>query len=190
MCRRLKRRRIRCTPRRAPVLRTCAPIRDVFPAIVAVLQSVVPEVPKSNVRPLLDLADEGTKSWRLGAQLFGLFGITAAIMAGVGLYAALALMVRQRSAEIAVRMVLGATPGTVIAMVVRHVAGLLAVRLGVRHAADSAGGTIRRAAVVRGEADRATGHGAVTLLLCSSPPSARCSRLRAARLNPSTALRQ
>jgi ABC-type antimicrobial peptide transport system permease subunit len=107
-------------------IRTRAPVRDVMPSIVAVLQSIVPEVPRGNVRPLLDLADTATKSWRLGAQLFRLFGVTAATMAGVGLYAALALTVRQRAAEIAVRMVLGATPGTVIGMVVRHVGALLA----------------------------------------------------------------
>ena len=80
-------------------VRTSAPVRDVMPSIVSVLQSVVPEVPKGNVRPLLDLADEGTKSSRLGAMLFRLFGVAAAIMAGVGLYAALALMVRQRTAR-------------------------------------------------------------------------------------------
>ena len=122
-CRRHRRRRISYTPFRARCSsESGAPLREMIPTIVAVLQSVVPEVPKANVRPLLDLADEGTKSWRLGARLFSLFGVAAVIMAGVGLYAALALMVRQRTTEIAVRMVLGATPGTVIGMVMRHVA--------------------------------------------------------------------
>jgi predicted permease len=107
-------------------IRTGAPVRDVIPAIVAALQSVVPEVPKANVRPLLDLADEGTKSWRLGARLFNLYGVAAVVMAGVGLYAALALMVRQRNTEIAVRMALGATPRAIMGLVIRHVGGLLA----------------------------------------------------------------
>jgi putative ABC transport system permease protein len=107
-------------------IRTSAPVRNVMPALLSVLQSVIPEIPKSNVRPLLDLADADTKSWRLGAKLFGLFGVSAAIMVGVGIYAALALMVRQRTSELAVRMVLGATPGTVVRMIVRHVAILTA----------------------------------------------------------------
>jgi ABC-type antimicrobial peptide transport system permease subunit len=151
----------------------------------------VPEVPKANVRPLLDLADEGTKSWRLGARLFSLYGVAAVVMAGVGLYAALALMVRQRTTEIAVRMALGATPGAVMGLVVRHVGavlvsgwvlGMLLILL--------IGRFIERLLFEV----RPTEPGVlawVTLLLCGvAALGALLPAWRAARLNPTEALRQ
>jgi ABC-type antimicrobial peptide transport system permease subunit len=162
-----------------------------MPSIVAVLQSVVPEVPKGNVRPLLDLADEGTKSSRLGAMLFRLFGVAAAIMAGVGLYAALALMVRQRTAEIAVRMVLGATPRTVIGMVVRQVAALLASGWLFGTVLIFLMGRFIERLLFEVKPTEPSVLAGVTLLLCGvAALGSLLPALRAARLNPSSALRQ
>lgn len=176
---------------RTVFIRTSAPARDVMPAIVAALQSVIPEIPKGNVRPLLDLADEGTKSWRLGAQLFGLFGVSAAIMTGVGLYAALALMVRQRTAELAVRMALGATPGSVIAMVVRHVAALIAFGWLLGMLMILLMGRFVEGLLFGVRATEPTVIAAVTLLLCAvAVLGSVLPSIRAARLNPSHALRQ
>ena len=172
-------------------VRTSAPVHDVMPSIVSVLQSVVPEVPKGNVRPLLDLADEGTKSWRLGAMLFRLFGVAAAIMAGVGLYAALALMVRQRTAEIAVRMVLGATPRTVIGMVVRQVAALLASGWLFGTVLIFLMGRFIERLLFEVKPTEPSVLAGVTLLLCGvAALGSLLPALRAARLNPSSALRQ
>jgi ABC-type antimicrobial peptide transport system permease subunit len=162
----------------------------VMPALLSVLQSVIPEIPKSNVRPLLDLADADTKSWRLGAKLFGLFGVSAAIMVAVGIYAALALMVRQRTSELAVRMVLGATPGTVVRMIVRHAAILTAsgwllgatMVLLTRRFFDGLLFGVR--------STEPTITAAVACLLCAvAALGCLLPGIRAARLDPSTALR-
>lgn len=171
-------------------VRTDAPVRDVMPAIVAILQSVVPEVPKGNVRPLFELADEGTTSWRLGARLFSVYGVAAVVMAGVGLYAALGLMVRQRTTEIAVRMALGATPRAVLVLVIRHVGalvvsgcalGLLLILL--------IGPFIERLLFQVTPAEPAV-LAWVTLLVCGvAALGALLPALRAARLNPAEALR-
>ena len=179
------------TAPRTVFIRASAPVGDVMPAIVAALQSVVPEIPKGNVRPLLDLADEGTKSWRLGAKLFGLFGVSAAIMAGVGLYAALALMVRQRTAELAVRMALGATPGRVIAMVVRHVAGLMASGWLLGTLMIVLMGRFLERLLFDVRPTEPTVIAAVTFLLCAVAAfGSLFPAMRAARLDPSSALRQ
>jgi hypothetical protein len=171
-------------------IRTGAPVREVMPAIVAALQSVVPEVPKGNVRPLLELADAGTKSWRLGARLFSLYGVTAVIMAGVGLYAALALMVRQRTTESAVRMVLGATPGVVMRLVIRQgallasgwVLGMLLILL--------IGRFIERLPFEVRPTEPGVLAWATLLLRGVATLGALLPALRAARLNPTEALRQ
>ena len=179
------------TAPRTIFVRTNAPVENVIPAILSTLQSVAPEMPTGNVRALSALADEGTKSWRLGASLFRLFGVAAAIMAGVGLWAALALMVRQRRAEIAVRMVLGATPGAVVRLVTRHVATLVAAGwIGGMALVLWLGRFIEGLLFEVKPADPGV-LSAVTLLMCGvAALGSLIPAIRAARLNPSSALRQ
>ena len=49
-----------------------------------------------------------------------MFGVTALILASVGLYGVLAYAVQQRTAEIGVRMAFGAETGSILGMVLRQ----------------------------------------------------------------------
>ena len=102
---------------RTIVIRTEGSVRDLIPQVIATLHTVAPGVPASNVRPLLDLADEQTRSWRLGALTFRLYGVVAGFLAIAGLYGALAMIVRQRTPELAVRIAMGATPIMILRLV-------------------------------------------------------------------------
>ena len=64
---------------------------------------------------LLERAQAGT---RFSLLLIGVFAVIAALLAGVGLYGVLATVVRQRTAEIGVRMTLGAGPGQIFNLIV------------------------------------------------------------------------
>jgi predicted permease len=96
--------------------------------IAAVIRSAVNDLPFVNVRPLEDLSDEQTRSWRLGRLMFGAFGVVAMAMAAIGLYAVLVFHARQRTAEIGVRLALGATRADILRLVMRQ--GLTLVAAG------------------------------------------------------------
>jgi putative ABC transport system permease protein len=63
---------------------------------------------------------------RLVAMLSAFFGGLALLLAGLGLYGVTAYAVGRRRGELGVRLALGATPGSVVGLVLRHVALLVA----------------------------------------------------------------
>jgi predicted permease len=68
---------------------------------------------------------------RLVARLTGLFGLLALILASVGLYGVMSYFVAQRRAEVGVRMALGATRASVVAMVMRGAFGQILIGIGL-----------------------------------------------------------
>ena len=70
---------------------------------------------------------ERTASSRFNTVLLSSFAAIAFLMAVVGVYGVLAFSVTQRSAEIGIRMALGATPQSVLAMVMKEGAATLAL---------------------------------------------------------------
>jgi putative ABC transport system permease protein len=73
---------------------------------------------------LFDRAQAGT---RFSLLLIGVFAVIAAVLAAVGLYGVLATVVRQRTAEIGVRMTLGAGPSQIFKLIVGQGMRLTAV---------------------------------------------------------------
>ena len=81
------------------------------------------------IRPLADLVEPSIRPWRLGATLFGAFGLLALVVTTVGLYGVLAYAVAQRTHEMGVRLALGARAADVLRLVVGE--GLRLVAAGV-----------------------------------------------------------
>ena len=69
---------------------------------------------------------QATASPRFNTVLLATFAAIAFLMAIVGVYGVLAFAVAQRSQEIGIRMALGATPGAVLALVMKEGAALAA----------------------------------------------------------------
>jgi ABC-type antimicrobial peptide transport system permease subunit len=69
--------------------------------------------------------DEAVYTDRLSAVLAVAFGILATLLAGVGLYGVVAYSVARRTAEIGIRLAIGASPGQVLALVMKEVALLV-----------------------------------------------------------------
>ena len=108
---------------------------DIRGAVAAIDSTLVAD----RIIPLAELLDSRVATWRFGAWLLGVFAGMALLLAAVGLAAAIAWWVTQRTREIGVRMALGANPAAVSRMVVRQAAGIAAagIVLGLTGAAAS-----------------------------------------------------
>jgi putative ABC transport system permease protein len=124
-------------------------------------------------------------------MLIGIFATIAALLAGVGLYGVLATVVRQRTAEIGLRMAMGADPGNIFKLVVGH--GMRLSSLGI------VAGLVAAFAVTRvmssmvvgvGVTDPITYVSMVALFLTIAIISCWVPARRAAGLDPNAALRE
>jgi putative ABC transport system permease protein len=70
------------------------------------------------VTPMTELVDKAGQQTRFSLLLIAVFASVAILLAGVGLYGVLSTVVRARTAEIGVRMALGAAPSSVFRLVV------------------------------------------------------------------------
>ncbi len=79
-----------------------------------------PNLLVTEMQPMEALLKRAQAGTRFSLLLIGVFAVIAALLASVGLYGVLSNAVRQRTAEIGVRMALGATPGSIFKLVVGH----------------------------------------------------------------------
>lgn len=99
------------------------------PTIRRAIGSGDPNVALTSAVPFETFLDQALTQPRLNALLLSVFAAAAAVLAAVGLFGAMATMVRQRTREMGVRMAVGATPGDLFRMVVQR--GLTVAALGL-----------------------------------------------------------
>ncbi len=159
-------------------------------AVRSALRKVAPAVPMSEPRTWGSRLAERTAEARVLRSVLITFGGLAALLAAVGVYGLFSWAVAMRTRELAIRLALGATAGTVGGLVMRHGAvlvaagmtgGLIAVQLLDGLLSRVLYGVSARDAVATGAACAVL---IVAALVATVPPA-----LRAMRVNPVDGLR-
>ena len=126
---------------------------------------------------------------RTTAELALVFALAAVALAAAGLYGVLSYGVTRRSGEIAIRLALGAQPGTVVAMILRDTLGVIAIGLTLGGGlAIAASRLIANRLYGVAPQDLATLGLATTLLLVVALVAAFVPARRAARVSPTAHL--
>jgi len=96
------------------------------------LRKVDPALPVLQQLPFALLLDKSISLWivRLGAVMFGVFGVIALLLAVVGVYGVKAYAVARRTREIGIRMALGADRSDVFSLIMKQGALQTAVAVG------------------------------------------------------------
>lgn len=98
-----------------------------FPTIRRVVAKLDPGMPVYEMKTLQRQLDDTLSAERLIAALAMVFAALATGMAAIGLYGVMAFSVAQRTKEIGLRSALGASPGSVLWLVMREVLRLLVI---------------------------------------------------------------
>jgi predicted permease len=172
-------------------VRTAGDASSLAGAVRAAVTQVDPQFLITDLQPMDTLVLRAQASTRFSLMLIGTFAVMAALLVSVGLYGVLSTVVRQRTAEIGVRMALGASPNRILASVVGHGLRLSAagILLGLIAAVAVTRGMTTMLVGVR-PSDPATfvAMGAVFLVIAAV--SSWLPARRAAALDPTAALRE
>ena len=181
----------------SPLFRTRLAVRThgdpqaLLPMIRRVVSAIDPDLPVFEVKPLAQIAADAVATQRFALLLFGLFAALALGLSVIGVYGVLAYAVAHRLPEFGVRAALGASPGQLLAMVLRqglrmgvdrHRPGHRPVAAGHPLAAAACCSASSRSTRRRSPSSRSL-FGAVVLAACLLPAR------RAGRVDPMTTLR-
>jgi putative ABC transport system permease protein len=155
------------------------------------VRQVDPDVPASDIRTMEDRVSASLASPRLQAIVLGTFAGLALVLAGVGIYGVMAYAMRQRTREIGIRMAIGASSRSILALFLKK--GFAMVFAGI------AGGLAAAFALTRvlrsllfevSTIDPMVFMGVTVVLAVVAMTAAAIPAYRAARLQPVVALRE
>jgi predicted permease len=172
------------------VLRTDGDPSAIAGTVREVVRNMGKETFINQMRPMDTLVTAAQAQTRFSLLLIGVFSTIAALLAGVGLYGVLATSVRQRTAEIGVRMALGAAPARIFRLMVGKGLYLSVIGIVIGLVASFAFTRVLASMLVEVKpTDPVTFASVAVLFLVIAFLASWLPALRAAGLDPTTALR-
>jgi predicted permease len=111
---------------RTLLARIDGPSSEALTRIRAAVQRAEPEIPLPQIWVMQSRHDVELRPWRLGATMFGVFGVLALLVTALGLYSVISYGVTQRLGELAIRTALGGQRHHIIGLIGRRGAVLAA----------------------------------------------------------------
>jgi putative ABC transport system permease protein len=171
-------------------VRTSGDPARLAPQARAAVAELDPTVPVANVRPMDEFVAQAGASTRFALVLIGAFAGIAVVLSGVGLYGVISTSVRQRTAEIGVRMALGAPAMGIFQLVIGQGMRLSLAGIGAGLIASFILTRVMRSMLVGvAPTDPATFVAVVVLFFSIAALACYLPARRAAGLDPSHALR-
>ena len=99
-------------------VRTSGPPESVAQAVRAAIAEIDPKLPLGEVQPMTAFVEKSVAPTRFAVVLIGIFAVIAGMLAAIGLYGVLSTVVRQRTAEIGLRIVLGAPRQRILSLII------------------------------------------------------------------------
>lgn len=164
--------------------------RRLLPAIRDTIRHLDPELGVLDTRSLAQHLDNNLFLQRVPAQMLAVLGPLALALAAIGLYAVLAYAVAQRTQEIGVRLTLGATPQSVVRLMMWQSLRVVLIAAVLGWGAALAAGWYLRGVLVRVPVgDPAIYAGMPALLLGVAALACFLPARRATKVDPMVALR-
>jgi len=171
-------------------VRTAGPLADAMAAIRREAAAIDPGAMIVDIMPLTEYISAALYGQKVGAILLNVLGGLGLLMAALGLYSMMAYSVAQRTAEIGIRMTLGAKPRDMMLLVLRQ--GLVLALIGLAAGSLAAWALARTLAAVLvsvSPADPLVYAGASVVIMAIALLSAAIPAWRALRVDPMAALR-
>ena len=173
------------------ILRTSGAPDALAPTVRALMRQIDPASSIAEMQPMTALAEKSMAPLRFSVVLISVFAAVAVTLALVGLYGVLTTVVRQRTAEIGVRMAFGASQPSILRLIVGEGLRLSAIGVLVGLAgAFAVTGLMRSMLVGVQPTDPLTFASITAIFLVVSAAAAWLPARRAARLAPTLALRE
>jgi len=101
------------------------------PELQRIARELDPTLPIYDARTLMEHVDKNLFLRRIPARMFVVLGPLLLVLAAIGIYAVVSYTVSHRTAEIGVRLALGATAGRVVSQIVRESLRVIAIGAGI-----------------------------------------------------------
>jgi predicted permease len=113
------------------VMRTSGDAAGMIELVRAKAREIERDLPLYSMQPMESVKSASVAQRRFVLVLVALFGVLALVLAAVGVYGVMSLLVSERTQEVGVRLALGAHPSNVLRMLVAHATRLAAAGVAI-----------------------------------------------------------